>query len=218
MKEALEGEVKTCRNDVVVLDQSSFGKLWLRGPEALEALEWMCSNKISRPVGSIVYTLLLNEQAGIEADVTVTRLSDSDFLIVTGAPFRQYNLSFLSKEIYRQGFKCELSDVTEDFGVLNLQGPNSRRVLSTLTESDISNEALPYMQCKDIQIGESKNILTQRMTFAGELGFEMYIPKKDCDAIFDRIMATGVRPAGMATLNLLSIEKGFKHWSGDITC
>lgn len=74
------------------------------------------------------------------------------------------------------------------------------------------------MQCKEIRIGESGNILTQRMTFAGELGFELYIPKKDCDAVFKRVMATGVRPAGMATLNLLSIEKGYKHWSGDITC
>lgn len=120
MRQVLSEEVKECRNNVVVLDQSSFGKLWVRGPEALEALEWMCSNKISRPAGNITYTLLLNDQAGIEGDVTVTRLSDSDFLIVTGAPFRQYNISFLQKEIIRQGFNCSISDVTEDFGVLNL--------------------------------------------------------------------------------------------------
>lgn len=74
------------------------------------------------------------------------------------------------------------------------------------------------MQCKEIRIGETENILAQRMTFAGELGFELYIPKKDCAKVFDRVMATGVRPVGMATLNLLSIEKGFKHWSAEITC
>ncbi len=205
------------REKVGIFDQSSFAKYELKGPKAAEALEWICANRVARDVGRLTYTQLLNTRGGIEADLTVARLSDDHFYIVTGTGFRTHDLAWIADHLPATG--CTLTDVTEDWGTLSLMGPLARNVLAKVTDADVSNSAFPFGHVRDIAIAGAK-VRALRVTYVGELGWELHTPLAQTGAVFDALMAAGgadIRPVGYRALESLRLEKGYRAWSSDIT-
>src|SRR5690606_13122860 len=144
-------EHRHVREAVGLFDQSSFAKYEMTGPDALKALDWICANNVAKPVGRLTYTQLLNTRGGIEADLTVARLSEEKFYIVTGTGFRMHDFGWIRDHI-ADGLDATLADVTEDFGTLSLMGPRARDVLSSVTETDVSNAAFPFGHVREIAI------------------------------------------------------------------
>ncbi|MEZ5754186.1 MAG: FAD-dependent oxidoreductase [Paracoccaceae bacterium] len=205
------------REKVGIFDQSSFAKYELSGPGAAEALEWICAGRVARDVGRLTYTQLLNTRGGIEADLTVARLSDDRFYIVTGTGFRTHDLAWIADHLPATG--CTLRDVTEDWGTLSLMGPLARDVLARVTDADMSNAAFPFGHVREITIAGAK-VRALRVTYVGELGWELHTPLSQTGAVFDALMAAGgsdIRPIGYRALESLRLEKGYRAWSSDIT-
>ncbi len=205
------------RDKVGIFDQSSFAKYELSGPGAAEALEWICANRVARAPGRLTYSQLLNSRGGIEADLTVARLSQDRFYIVTGTGFRTHDLAWIADHLPATG--CNLTDVTEDWGTLSLMGPMARRVLEKVTAADVSNAAFPFGHMREITIAGA-DVRALRVTYVGELGWELHAPLAHTAAVFDALMAAGgadIRPVGYRALESLRLEKGYRAWSADIT-
>jgi len=205
------------REKVGIFDQSSFAKYELSGPKAAEALEWICANRVAREPGRLTYTQLLNTRGGIEADLTVARLSDDRFYIVTGTGFRTHDLAWITDHLPTTG--CTLSDVTEDWGTLSLMGPLAREVLAKVTDADVSNSAFPFGHAREITIAGA-TVRALRVTYVGELGWELHTPLAHTGAVFDALMDAGaanIRPVGYRALESLRLEKAYRAWSSDIT-
>lgn len=205
------------REKVGIFDQSSFAKYELSGPRAAEALEFICAGRVAREPGRLTYTQLLNTRGGIEADLTVARLSDDRFYIVTGTGFRTHDLAWIADHLPETG--CTLTDVTEDWGTLSLMGPLARAVLEKVTDADVSNAAFPFGHAREITIAGA-TIRALRVTYVGELGWELHTPLAHTGAVFDALMAAGgadIRPVGYRALESLRLEKGYRAWSSDIT-
>ena len=205
------------REKVGIFDQSSFAKYELAGPAAAEALEFICANRVAREPGRLTYTQLLNTRGGIEADLTVARLSEDRFYIVTGTGFRTHDLAWIADHLPATG--CTLTDVTEDWGTLSLMGPLARAVLARVTDADVSNAAFPFGHAREITIAGA-TIRALRVTYVGELGWELHTPLAHTGAVFDALMAAGgidIRPVGYRALESLRLEKGYRAWSSDIT-
>lgn len=205
------------REKVGIFDQSSFAKYELSGPAAAEALEHICAGRVARDVGRLTYTQLLNTRGGIEADLTVARLSDDRFYIVTGTGFRTHDLAWIADHLPATG--CTLTDVTEDWGTLSLMGPTARDVLARVTDADVSNPAFPFGHVREITIAGA-TVRALRVTYVGELGWELHTPLAHTGAVFDTLMAAGgadIRPVGYRALESLRLEKGYRAWSSDIT-
>ena len=170
------------------------------------------------PVGRLVYTQWLNEAGGIEADLTVTRLAENEFMIVTGTAQQVREFDWLRRHI-PEGAHCFLTDVTSGIGMLGLMGPESRAVLARLTDADLGNEAFPFATSQEIDLHYAK-VRASRITYVGELGWELYMPTEMVPGVFDALMAAGadhgIRLAGYHALNSLRIEKGYRHWGHDI--
>ncbi|MEP9370555.1 FAD-dependent oxidoreductase [Mesorhizobium sp. KR1-2] len=207
------------REAVGIFDQSSFAKYEMTGPDALKALDWICANDVNKPVGRLTYTQLLNTRGGIEADLTVARLADEKFYIVTGTGFRTHDLAWIRDHIGAD-LDATLTDVTEDFGTLSLMGPHARNVLSAVTDVDVSNAAFPFGHVREISIAGHK-VRALRVTYVGELGWELHVPIEATGEIFDALMAAGdpwgIRPVGYRALESLRLEKGYRAWGSDIT-
>ncbi|MFN0263483.1 FAD-dependent oxidoreductase [Tepidamorphus sp. 3E244] len=212
-------EHRHVREAVGVFDQSSFAKYELKGPDALAALEWICANNVSKPAGRLTYTQLLNSRGGIEADLTVARLADEHFYIVTGTGFRTHDLAWISDHLPGEG-EVEVTDVTEDFGTLSLMGPKARDVLKAVTDADVSNEAFPFGHVREIDIA-GHTIRALRVTYVGELGWELHIPIGATGEVFDALMEAGkphgLKPVGYRAIESLRLEKGYRAWGSDIT-
>lgn len=205
------------REKVGVFDQSSFAKYEVSGPKAAEALEWICAGRVAREVGRLTYTQLLNTRGGIEADLTVARLAEDRFYIVTGTGFRTHDLAWISDHLPDAG--CVLEDVTEGWGVLSLMGPLAREVLAKVTGADVSNAAFPFGHLREIAIAGA-TVRALRVTYVGELGWELHVPLAQTGAVYDALMAAGgaeIRPVGYRALESLRLEKGYRAWSSDIT-
>ncbi|NBB49299.1 FAD-dependent oxidoreductase [Rhizobium sp. CRIBSB] len=207
------------RQAVGVFDQSSFSKYELTGPDALKALDWICANDVTRPVGRLTYSQLLNTRGGIEADLTVARLADETFYIVTGTGFRTHDFGWIADHI-PDGLDCRLTDITEDWGTLSLMGPKARDVLAVVTSADVSNSAFPFGHIREIPIANT-TVRALRVTYVGELGWELHIPIAALGEVYDALMAAGkphdIRPIGYRALESLRLEKGYRAWSSDIT-
>ncbi len=212
-------EHRLVREAVGLFDQSSFSKYEMSGKDSLSALEYLCANRIDKPVGRLVYTQLLNGRGGIECDLTVARLADEHFYIVTGTGFRTHDAGWILDHI-PAGMEVELRDVTEDFGTLSLMGPNSRLVLAAVTEADVTNEAFPFGHVRLISIA-GEEVRALRVTYCGELGWELHVPLQSTGAVFDCLMeagaAHGLQPVGYRALESLRLEKGYRAWGSDIT-
>ncbi len=212
-------EHRHVREAVGVFDQSSFSKYELSGPDALKALDWICANDVAKPVGRLTYTQLLNTRGGIEADLTVARIAEDRFYIVTGTGFRTHDFGWIADHI-PDGLDCKLTDVTEEWGTLSLMGPKAREVLAAVTSADVSNAAFPFGHVREIPIAGA-TVRALRVTYVGELGWELHIPIAALGEVYDALMAAGrghgIRPIGYRALESLRLEKGYRAWSSDIT-
>jgi glycine cleavage system T protein len=207
------------RERVGLFDQSSFTKLLMQGRDAVAVLNRICSNDIDVAPGRIVYTQWLNERGGIEADLTVTRLAPDAFLIVSGAPTQTRDLDWLRRNTPDDA-NAVVTDVTSSMAVLGLMGPEARNLLQQLTDADLSNAAFPFGTSSEIELGYAR-VRASRITYVGELGWELYIPTEFAPDVFDRLMAAGeafgLKLCGDHALNSLRIEKGYRHFGHDVT-
>ncbi|MCV3767646.1 GcvT family protein [Rhizobium sp. TRM95796] len=217
--EAVGAEHRHVREAVGVFDQSSFAKFELSGSDALAALDWICANDVRKPVGRLTYTQLLNSRGGIEADLTVARIAEDRFYIVTGTGFRTHDLGWIRDHI-PEGLDVTLTDVTEAWGTLSLMGPKARDTLAAATSADLSNAAFPFGHVREIDIAGSR-VRALRVTYVGELGWELHAPIGDLGRIYDALMDAGaphgLKPVGYRALESLRLEKGYRAWGSDIT-
>ena len=203
----------------MLIDQSSFAKLDVHGPGACAFLDRMCANTIDRPVGSVIYTQLLNHRGGIEADVTLVRLAHDRYQYVTGTAFGSHNLAWLRKHLPEDG-SVYVDDITSARTCFCLWGPRARDILQPLTKSDLSNEAFPYMRAQEIAVG-SVPLLASRVTYVGELGWELYAPTEYGLALYDLLTGAGashgLRGGGYRAIESMRLEKGYRAWGTDLT-
>ena len=214
----MRAECDAVRNAVGLFDQSSFAKFAVRGPEALEVLEQLSANSIDVAPGRGVYTQWLNERGGIEADLTVTRIASDEFWVVTSAASQTRDWAWLRRAC--RGRSVEISDITDDWSVLGVMGPHSRNLLQTISNFDLSNGSCPFGSMNLINIaGVACNAL--RMSYVGELGWELYVPATQATSVYEEIIASGdsfgLRHAGFHAMNSLRLEAGYRHWGHDIS-
>ncbi|HEV7985161.1 MAG TPA: FAD-dependent oxidoreductase [Steroidobacteraceae bacterium] len=211
-------EHRAVRERVGLFEQSSFAKLMVQGRDAEAVLNRIATASLSVPPGRIVYTQFLNTRGGIESDLTIARLAEDRFLIVTAA-FTQTHVEAWIRNHTPPEAHCFLTDVTGGYAMLNIQGPASRALLQQLTPQNLANEAFPFGSCREIQIGY-QSALAVRLTYVGELGWELYIPTPFALPVYDALIAAGaahgLRHCGYHTLNSLRIEKAYRDWSHDI--
>jgi 4-methylaminobutanoate oxidase (formaldehyde-forming) len=212
-------EHQAVRNAVGIFDQSSFAKFVVQGPDAEAVLNRISANNMSVPVGKVVYTQWLNERGGIEADLTVTREALDRYLVVTAAATQTRDFSWLQRNIPADA-RATAIDVSSSMAVLGVMGPRSRELLSQLTEADMSPAAFPFGTSQIIDLGYAR-VRASRITYVGELGWELYIPTECAPGVFDALMqaapSVGGRLAGYHALNSLRMEKGYRHWGHDIS-
>jgi 4-methylaminobutanoate oxidase (formaldehyde-forming) len=207
------------RNGVGVYDLTSFAKFRCDGPDAGAVLQRICANDVDVPNGEVVYTQLLNERGGIEADLTVTRLAEDTYFIVTAGATETRDFDWLSRHIPADSHAV-LTNVTSAYAMLGVMGPESRRLLSTLTDADLSNDVFPYATAQQIDFAYARP-LALRMSYVGELGWELYVPTEFAAGVFDALMDEGekfdLRLVGLHAVDSLRLEKGYRHWGTDIT-
>ena len=212
-------EHRAVRERVGLLDMTSFGKIDVRGPNALELLQRLACNNVDKPVGSLTYTQFLNEHGGIESDLTIVRLSEEHFRVITGTSFAARDLGWIKLHMPNDG-SVETQDVSDNWGVVSMWGPHARDVLQAVTGNDVSNETFPYMTAQAIMVN-NVDVWAQRVSYAGELGWELYVDPEQAVSIWDTLMATGqkfgIQPVGYKALDSLRLEKGYRYWSTDIT-
>ena len=217
--ERTAAEHRGVRAQVGLFDQSSFAKFRLEGRDAVRVLNRVCTNNVDVRPGRIVYTQWLNERGGIEADLTVTRLGEDSFLVVTAAATEVRDFHWLKGHIPADAH-CVLTNVTSSFSVISLMGPNARALLQSLTPADLSNEAFRFATSREIELGYGF-VRASRITYVGELGWELYIPTEFAAGVYDEITAAGdafgLVHAGYHALDSLRIEKAYRHWGHDIT-
>ncbi|MEK9743315.1 MAG: FAD-dependent oxidoreductase [Gammaproteobacteria bacterium] len=211
-------EHRAVRESVGVFDMSSFGKFLLQGADAMQVLNRVSANQVDVEPGRVVYTQWLNEQGGIEADLTVTRLAEDEYLIVTAGASQTRDFHWLRSSI-RDTERAWATDVTAGYGVLSVMGPRSRDLLQSLTPADLSNAAFPFGCSQEIELGYAI-VRASRISYVGELGWELYIQSDFALGVFDRLSEAGesfgLSPAGLHALNSLRIEKAYRHWGHDI--
>ena len=207
------------RGAVGLLDQTSFAKFRLQGRDAGRVLSQVAANDIDVPPGRVVYTQWLNERGGIEADLTVTRLADDDYLIVTSGEFQVRDFHWLKRHIPEDAHAV-LTDVTSGLAMLGVMGPRARELLQSLSPDDLSNQGFPFATSREIELGFAA-VRASRISYVGELGWELYIPSEFTIGVYDVLVeagaAFGLRHVGMHAMNSLRIEKAYRHYGHDIT-
>jgi glycine cleavage system T protein len=216
---AIGAEHRTCRETAALFDETSFSKIEVAGPGAADFLEYLCDNRVAREVGAVTYTQMLNERGGIECDFTVTRLSEDRFQIVTGTAFGRHDLGWIRRQLPDDG-SVRAEDVTSRLACLGLWGPAAREILQPVTDADLGNEAFPYMRAREIAVGPVPCIAL-RVTYVGELGWELYCPMEFglrlWDALWEAGRNRGLVAGGYKAIDSLRLEKGYRVWGADIT-
>jgi 4-methylaminobutanoate oxidase (formaldehyde-forming) len=211
-------EHRAAREDVILMDLTHMSKILVQGRDAEVVLNRICANDVAVPVGRIVYTQWLNDRGTIEADLTVTRLAQDRYLLVAGDTYHRRVERWLAMHT-PPGAHLFVTDVTSAYNILSVQGPKSRRLLCGLTSADLSNETLPYLTMAEIDVGYAL-VKALRVTFVGELGWELYVPTEFTLHVFDRLMAAGadvgLQHAGFQALNTLRLEKAYRDYGYDI--
>jgi len=216
---AIPAEHRATRERAGLFDETSFAKIEVSGRGALGFLQRLCDNEMDRPVGSVTYTQMLNQRGGIECDFTVTRLEEDRFLIVTGTAFGNHDLGWMRKHDPLNG-SLTLEDVGASRACLGLWGPRARDILQPLTGADLSNDAFPYLTAQRIMVGAIP-CLALRVTYVGELGWELYCPidrgLELWDTLWQAGSAFGLVAGGYRAIDSMRLEKGYRVWSTDIT-
>ncbi len=206
------------RNAAVLFDQSSFAKFSLKGPDALAALNWIAANNVDKPVGSLTYTQMLNDKGGIECDLTIARVDGDEFYIVTGTGFATHDFDWISRNI-PEGMNCQLFDVTSANAVLSLMGPNARKILQSETRDGVCNAGFAFGSIKTIGIAGCP-VQALRVTYVGELGWELHMPVKHATTVYNALMLAGAEHglinAGYRAIESCRLEKGYRAWGSDI--
>ncbi|MEO5704000.1 MAG: FAD-dependent oxidoreductase [Candidatus Limnocylindrales bacterium] len=236
---AIGAEALATRRTAVIFDESSFAKIEIEGNGALGFLQRLCANDVDRPVGSITYTQMLNRRGGIECDFTVTRLAVDRFLIVTGTAFGNHDLGWIRKHLAADGGAAapagapspggvpsagaadvRVRDVTSARACFGIWGPMAREILQPLTKDDLSNDAFAYLTAREITLGDVP-VLALRVTYVGELGWELYCPSEYGRALWKTLWDAGAPhglvAGGYRAIDALRLEKGYRVWSSDIT-
>jgi glycine cleavage system T protein len=212
-------EHRATRERVTLFDLTSFGKIEVSGPQALTLLQRVADSNMDKPTGSARYTQFLNTRGGVEADVTVTRIAEDKFWVVTGSGFIANDMAWL--QMKRQPEEdVTIRDITEDWACLALMGPKSRLVLSKATQDDVTNEAFPYLTSKYITINGVR-VWAQRVSYVGELGWELYIPNNRALMVWDILREAGrefeMEVGGYKVMDSLRLEKGYRYYTTDVT-
>ena len=216
--EHVAAECRAVRERVGVLDQTSFAKYEVSGPGALGFLEHMCANRTSEVTGKIVITQMLTQRGGIECDLSVTKTGANRWYVVSAAATETHDLEWILQHAPGDG-SATVTNVTDDRGVLTIAGPRSRDLLNALTDADLGNEAFPWMSARTITIGDAQ-VFAMRVSFIGELGWEMHMPMEHLAAVYERLLEAG-EPLGLVdygyrALDSLRIEKAYRLWGPDM--
>src|SRR6266566_2054710 len=209
-------EMAAARGGVALFDLTTYSKFIVQGPGALSGLQGLCASDVDVPIGRVVYTLLCNDRGGIEMDPTVTRLAEQIFLVVAPTAYQRRTEALL-----RTGLPPEatVTDVTSAFAVLHLAGPRSRELLQRLTDADLSDDAFPFLSARRIEAGWAKP-WALRVSYTGELGWELYVPTEFVGDLYDRVVEAGMdfelRHAGGFSFDGLRLERGFRSWGHDM--
>ncbi len=211
-------ECAAVRERVGTFDQTSFAKYRVQGPDAASVLNQLSGNNVDAELGDVVYTQWLNERGGIEADVTVTRLTEDEFLVVSPAASRTRDFARLRRQARDR--KVDFADITEELAVISLMGPNSRALLAELTDASLDNDSFPYTTSQDIEVvGTTARAL--RVSYVGEMGWELYVSYSAAPALYSAVVEAGANHelghAGYHAMNTLRLEAGYRHWGHDIT-
>ena len=213
------GEHRAVREGVALFDQTSFGKILVQGRDAETQLNRICAADVALEPGRLVYTPWLNERGGIESDVTVTRLDEARFMVVTTGTSTMRDLDFLRRSFDPEA-RVAITDVTSGEAVISIMGPRSRELLASMSDADLSNAAFPFATAREIDLGLAF-VRAARVTYVGELGWELYVPTEFAAHVYDEIVAAGeafgLRHAGYHALDSLRIEKAYRHWGHDMT-
>jgi 4-methylaminobutanoate oxidase (formaldehyde-forming) len=217
--ETVGEEHAAVREAVGIFDLTSFGKIEVRGPGALGLLQWLSDNNVDRPVGTVVYTQFLNIRGGVESDLTIARLGPDHFRVITGSAFVPSDVNWIRLHMPSDG-SVQAEEVSEDYVTIGLWGPRARDLLQACTGEDVSNQALPYMRTRPIRIA-GQEVLAQRVTYVGELGWELYVAAPAALAVWDALWQAGepfgIRAAGYKAIDSLRLEKCYRYWSVDMT-
>ena len=213
------GECRAARERAVLIDQSSFSKYEISGPGAFATLQRLAAGDLDKPQGALVYTQLCNERGGIEADLTFARRDENRFYMVTGSAFGVRDMGWIRKHLPTDG-SVTVQELTSARATLNLAGPRSRDILQQVVESDLSNEAFPYMTARELRLGLAP-VLALRVTYLGELGYELHLPSEYAAHVYELLWAAGrdlgLADAGYRAINSLRLEKRYLYWGSDIT-
>ena len=216
-------EHRAAREGVVIIDQSSFTKFEIRGPKACQFLQYLAVANVDKAPGSATYTQLCNERGGIEADVTIVRRSQNCYWLITGSGFGIRDRHWIESNRQRSGLgeiDVEVRDITSAYGVINLSGPFARKVLQTVCDDDVSHQGFPFLTAKDIRIGYAP-AFAFRITYIGELGWELYIPTEYLQYVYELLLQAGrqfdITNIGYRAIDSLRIEKRYLAWGADIT-
>ncbi len=211
-------ECEAVRNAAGLFDQTSFANFEVTGPDAMKMLNRMSCNEVDVPIGKAVYTQWLNDRGGIEADLSVTRRGASEYMVVTGAAVANRDWHWLRRTA--RDYDVQIADRSDEIAMLGLMGPNSRAILSQLTDHDLSNDGFPFGTSVDMTVAGIE-VFAIRMTYVGELGWELYVANADAvalhDALVDAGAAHGLKHAGYHAMNTLRLESGYRHWGHDVT-
>ena len=211
-------EHRAVREAVGLFDQTSFAKFRVDGLDAEGLLQRLSANDLAVPTGRVVYTQWLNRKGGIEADLTITRLGEEQFMVVTSAASATRDWTWLNRHV-AAGERVQITDMTSAEAVLGLMGPASRDLLQRLTDTDLGNAAFPFAHARALDLGAAR-VRACRITYVGELGWELYIPSEYARGILDLLLGEGkpfgLQLAGYHALDSLRIEKGYRHWGHDI--
>ena len=213
-------EHQATRERVTLFDLTSFGKIEVSGKGSLPLLQCVADSDVDKPVGTATYTQFLNSRGGVEADLTISRTAEDCFMVITGSAFIGNDLSWLRMHQQPQGAPVTIRDITMDYACLALWGPKARQVLQKLTPQDVSNEALPYLHARMIQVN-GVEIWAQRVSYVGELGWELYIPAERAVLVWDQLLNAGqefgIEVGGYKVLDSLRLEKGYRYYTADVT-
>ena len=212
-------EQRSTRENVTVFDQTSFGKLLVSGRDVESVLQWLCTADVAVRPGRVVYTGMLNQRGGYESDVTITRLSHDEYLLITSSASIERDRDWITRHV-RPDQHVAVTDVTSALAVFGVMGPNSRTLLKTLSRADLSDAAFPFATSREIDLGYA-TVRATRITYVGELGWELYVPAEFAVGVYELLLDAGqelgVAQGGYYTINSLRLDKGYRAFGSDLT-
>jgi 4-methylaminobutanoate oxidase (formaldehyde-forming) len=213
-------EHRGCREAVAVFDMSSFAKLLVHGPEARTALNWLVANEVPATAGATVYTGMLNDRGGYESDFTITCTGDDEFLVVTSSGSAVRDRDVIERALRAQDRRCTVTDVTPMFAMLAVMGPRSRELLQRVSTARFDGAHFPFGSSQEIDLGYA-TVRATRLTYVGELGWELYVPVEFAVGVYEQLMAAGpdlgLVDAGYYAIDSLRLEKGYRAWGRELT-